>query len=46
VVFLEMKEDATMGENGVWRHLPAEEKFEIVKEVITGKTPVSEVCKK
>jgi len=35
-----------MGGNGVRRHLPAEEKFEIVKEVIIGNMLVSEVCKK
>lgn len=28
------------------RHLSSEKKFEIVKEVIIGKSPVSEVCKK
>jgi transposase-like protein len=41
-----MKEDTTMTENGVRRHLPPETKFEMVKEVIMGKAPVSEVCKK
>lgn len=35
-----------MTENGGRRHLPPERKFEIVKEVIMGKAPVSEVCKK
>jgi len=37
-----------MGNNGneSRRHLSAEKKFEIVKEVIIGKLPVSEVCKK
>jgi transposase-like protein len=28
------------------RHLSAEKKYEIVKEVIMGKAPVSDVCKK
>lgn len=28
------------------RHIPPEKKYEIVKEVIMGKSPVSEVCKK
>lgn len=28
------------------RHLPPEKKFEVVKEVIMGKAPVSEVCKR
>lgn len=31
---------------GSRRHLSSEKKFEIVKEVIMGKLPVSEVCKR
>lgn len=32
--------------NGSRRHLPPEKKFEVVKEVIMEKVPVSEVCKR
>ncbi|GFP32796.1 hypothetical protein HKBW3S42_01104 [Candidatus Hakubella thermalkaliphila] len=31
---------------GSRKHLSSEKKFEIVKEVIMGKIPVSEVCKR
>lgn len=35
-----------MEDNGNRRHFPPERKFEIVKEAIMGKSPISEVCKK
>ncbi|MCX7914613.1 MAG: transposase [Thermodesulfovibrionales bacterium] len=35
-----------MGINDNRRHIQPEKKYEIVKEVIMGKNPVSEVCKK